>query len=198
LVTLGASASGGLKAPPRRSPWDNEDYWAQQELFAGNKRPPRISATRRAALDPRGAFVALTSAVVLISTGFAWYKVAAAVPGADGPNSVERSVTLFAHGYGQWRSFIPALAGVAVVAGVTNWLLRPGDRGALFVFVTLRLAALCLVGLTIAAMVVHAPRASDLSARLVFSSSVLWPVWVAVGASVVGFVGSLASGLKRT
>jgi hypothetical protein len=188
------SPSGRIGTSQSVAAWAYERDWTDDELFASGRRGtvrPDAGAPRRRPLDPRGAVIAAASAVAVIVTFFPWYRYNAIEGSSGTARAVLGSASLYAHGYGGWRLLIPLLAILALVLGLGNWLLRPGDRGAVMVFVVLRLVVLALLGLTVAAVFQHAPNGVELGGK-VLESDFEVTVWPAVAAGVVALGASLA------
>ena len=102
--------------------------------------------------------------------------------------------------FGSWRAVLPAVAGAGVVIGVANWLMRATTRGAVLVFVTLRLLTLAQLGLwvlvAIDRMTTRGLKA-DIHGTLISPSvTVTWVAWAAIAVAVAAMAGSFASSRK--
>jgi hypothetical protein len=181
---LTATASG-----PTSSPWEIEAPWASGD----SERPPvdraHTESRLRATVDPRGAFVAVTSLLLVAACFLPYYKVSAA--GTSG--SV--TFTVIAHHFGAWRLAILALAGICVLAGIINSTLRVGMSGAVAVLLAMRLLALGQLALWIVALVDKSSKdvIPVLAAPGSFTTKVTWVAFAAVALAVVALSGSLAS-----
>jgi hypothetical protein len=149
---------------------------------------PRSRHKLHVPVDSRGVFVSLASAVVVVATFLPWYAVLP--PNPQAPTSIGE-LTLFDTGFGSWRWALPAAALLAVVVGVADALARPTRRGALAVFVALRVIVLVELALVIAAIAARTPHGVGLAAEL--PATVRWPAWGSLAAAVVGFGASLAA-----
>jgi uncharacterized membrane protein YvlD (DUF360 family) len=170
--------------------WQAEQYRTQRELYIGGIPARHLEArldTIHAPVDARGVFASLASLVVLLATFLPWY----AITPAPRPPLLGSQLTIVDLGYGGWRWAIPAVAVAALVLGVVDALIRPAQRFAVLSFFALRVLVLALLGLVIAAVVVHTPHHVLGVSNAV--GTVRWPAWGALAAAVVGFGSSLAA-----
>ena len=184
-----ASTAPSAASRPGRA-WGT-DYWTEDATFAGRHRPADSKlAEFRGALDWRGAFVAIFSVVLLVACTLPYYRVTFNVAGAV---PVVRSYAVVDSAFGSWRAVIPAVAVVTIVCGVVNSFLRVGSRGAVSVFVGLRLLAFVQLGLWILAAVERHVPSLDGTAGAALSVSVTWTAWGGIAAAAIALVGSFAA-----
>ena len=171
------------------SAWDNEEAWSSGEVYVGGTRTGRSTTplSRRAVSDVRGMFVAGASAFVLLASLLAWHPSSDRLTGSR--------LTWSNYGYWSLHDILPAAAFVAVVLGVVNALLKAGDRGAMGVFVTLRLVLVIQLGAVIASIIASA---SSFGAAGEANFAVLWPAWLALAGCVVALLSSLATVSQHT
>jgi hypothetical protein len=180
-----------------QAPWGDTTEFSHTELYAGGSARAGVqsSSRYRSIFDPRGAFFTLTClAVLAMTTILPWYSVTITLSSAS--VTVQR-LHLTDHIFPTWHIAIPILAGVGILLGVANSLLRPTDRGAVTAYVLLRVVGLALVALMIlAAFWVQLP---GLHLHTVFAPTVnrLWPCYASIGAGVVGLAGQLTSTTKE-
>jgi hypothetical protein len=186
-----ATRLGPVGSSPGRGGWAGDGY---EDLSAARRSGQRSEHALRAPVDARGVFVSLASAVVLVATFLPWYTVTPQ-HGAAGRvlASLTGQLTILDHGFGGWRFAIPAIALVAVAAGIVDALIRAGQRFALLSFVVVRVLVLAQLGLVIGAMVDRTPKGLDVGSTVRLFVDVRWPVWGALAAAVVALGGSLAA-----
>ncbi|MCL5445426.1 MAG: hypothetical protein M1121_05130 [Actinobacteria bacterium] len=107
--------------------------------------------------------------------------------------STTTSLTMFDHGYGGWRFILAAVLALSVVIGVINSILKVGDKGAVFVFVVLRVLCLAQLGMIVAAIVIKTPQGIVVPHGFTSSVSLLWPIWPLLAVGVIAMGGALAA-----
>jgi|GEM_PF-4398589 len=167
------------------SPWEAESPWAGTDDLGVGGRTRRSSGVLRATVDPRGAFVAGLSLVLVGACFLPYYKVSVA-------GTVVAKFTVIDHAFGSWRVAILAVSGLCVVIGILNSALRVGKRGAVTVFFTMRVLVLCQLGLWIAAMVDRTWHGLVVPPGIT-STSLTWVAIVAVAVAVGALGGSVAA-----
>jgi hypothetical protein len=175
------------------------DYWTAEEIAASQRR----SASRRPPtgfrrpVDPRGAFVAALSVLLLVACLLPYYRV---IPAGSAGLASPVHYQVVAGAFGAWRAVLPAVAGAGVVIGVANWLMRATTRGAVLVFVTLRLLTLAQLGLwvlvAIDRMTTRGLKAEIHGTLVSPSVTVTWVAWAAIAVAVAAMAGSFASSRK--
>jgi hypothetical protein len=185
---VSASGHGWSLAP--------DAYWSEQELYTGDKRKAAVSS-RRGTLDGRGLLAAVAAFVALVACGFSWYHVSALAATNGHPYGLAENFRVVSPAYGSWRIFIPIAALATVIFGLANFFLRPGDRGAVFVFVALRAGTLAVLGLCVAALLLKTPHLATPGLLGAPESGLLWPAYVAAAAAAVGLLGLTASETKN-
>jgi hypothetical protein len=121
--------------------------------------------------------------------GFAvlpWYRLLSSTPGGI-------ELRLYSTGFRGWYLAIPAAAGLGVLLGALNALMRPGEKGSVPLFISMQLLALVTIGLVGAAIFVRHPSALKLAHPGV-TVALMWPAWGALAAAVVALCATLASG----
>lgn len=185
----GTSPPGAAGHRTSGSPWglpgqrEIEGAPDEQRQLGGSRRSQRF---RRAA-DPRGAFVAVLSLVLLGACFVPYYTL---TPGLG--DSVRQTTTVIDHAFGGWRLVIPAVSALTALIGIVNWVLKVGQRGALSVFVVLRIAVLLQLGVWVLPIFFHRYAGPVVGA----GAPVVSVGWVAYSAATVAFVavaGSSAS-----
>lgn len=169
--------------------WAGEGEYTRRQLTAAPSYRREVLDDLPARRDLRGAVYAVAALLVVVSTLLAWYRVSSVAH----PDLLRRA-TVYSPLYRGWYLLVPLVAGAGVVVGVANWLLRPGDTGAVAVFILLRLLGVASVAVTVAAVVVHQPTAGHHLGHGPYSVGLLWPALAAAGAAVVGLLVSLAAG----
>lgn len=174
-----------------RAVWGRSGYIGdlQEERYHGYSvaRSPGLRTARR---DWRGVFSGAFALAVLGATALDWYQWSSAAR-VTGP-----TFSIYSHPYRGWYLLVAVAAGLAVLAGALDYVLRPGERGALAAFVALRAFAVATLAVTVCAAVLPAP-GGTLAPGPGVSVSLQWPIWVALGCAAVTLAGSLASGLSR-
>jgi hypothetical protein len=190
-VTGHGTAPPGAAAP---SGWGTAPGWGNTHVL-GRRAGSR--AIRRTAVDVRGILTAVASLVVLVAALQPWYAVR--VIAASGSNVSLNQMfhfTLSSSAYGGWRLLLPILCAFAALIGIMDAVLRSGDRGAVGVFVALRIVTVCELVLVIACIAVRTP-ALPLNLGLPQSVETVVEVtpaaWVALVAGAIAFFSTLAS-----
>ena len=154
---------------------------------------PNLSRVRHV-VDARGAFVALGSAAVLVASFLPWLALTPLAGATAG--AAPLLATILDPGYGGWRGFLPVAAAVGVVVGVVDAMMRSTDRGALFVFLVVRLQAVAQLGLVVATLAAKMP-GPGAPVQGAVAVSLRWPAWGALAAAVVALGASAASASER-
>jgi hypothetical protein len=136
-------------------------------------------------------FSAAFSLALLGACCLPYYKVSI-------PSHPLMSSTVIGHQLGAWRIAIPGVAVLAVLFGIVNSILRVGVKGAVPIFVGLRVLCFAQLGLWIMAIFVHrygtgvmSPTPSHVGV------TVGWLAYSAVPVAAVALVGSFASLRRR-
>ena len=176
---------------PSASPWASEDPWRDADRVTFGSRRPIRSTGLRATVDPRGAFVAVLSLLLVAACFLPYYRVTV-IRGSG--SSASTTFTVMAHAFGTWRLCFVVVAGLCVITGIVNSALRVGHSGAVAVFFVMRILVVGQLGLWIAAA---ADRSSKLAlgvpAGVVTTTTVTWLAIVAIGLALGAVGGSLAS-----
>jgi len=193
--TIAAPRDAGPARPPGTD-WDQLS-WPKADAYTGTTSRRRASGPRRAHFDVRAAFVTGFSLVVLGASMLPWYQIRVIGPGDVG-GALNKGFTylLYSSTYGGWRVLVPVVAAITVILGLVNMFFRSGDRGAVALFMALRVAALVELGLVIATLVTRTPPHSlSIPVSTAVETVVELTVWAWIGliAAIVAAFSSLSS-----
>ncbi len=181
-TSLGTPRSG-------REWYEPEAVWVDA-TFTSHVDQSEFSGQLRRSVDARGAFVALVSLVLVSACFVPYYTVPGAIMGTVGSGHLP----VVSHLMGSWRLVIPAVCILTVLVGIANSLLRVGHRGAVGVFVLLRVVVFVQLGvwvLPIFEKTVYKPP-SGLPPTSV-GVAVGWVAYSCALIAAVGIVGSFAA-----
>ncbi len=180
------AAMSRVPTGPQQTVWRQYDDY--REEVRGGHASAGGSMLERAGHDHRGLFAAVAALFALLLTFLDWYTW--------NVGSSIRHFTIYSEQYSGWYVAIPLVLGLAVLVGLLNFALRPGDPGALAVFITLRVLAVGAVGLIACAMWFRVPKGAP-TGYLAPTVALKWPMLVALGMSLVMVASSLATGLRK-
>jgi hypothetical protein len=135
------------------------------------------------------------SLLLLLGCVLPYYRVGSGAAGGAGAAG-SHAYTVVASAFGSWRAAIPAVAALTVAIGAANSVLRVGSRGAVSVFVALRLLAFVQLGLWILAAVdrhAYGVAFQAHGALGVPAVTVTWVAWAGIAAAAAALAGSFAS-----
>ena len=169
--------------------WTSYDNYQSRDGQTGRSAGKPTSLLGRAGRDHRGLFAAGAAALVLAITALPWYTWSFT-------EAAIKHFTIWSTQYSGWYLAIPIVAVVGIFVGLLNFFLRPGDPGALPVFILLRALALGLVALIALAMYFRTPSKVP-GGGMALSVGLRWPMMVALGLALVMVAASVASGLRK-
>lgn len=171
------------------SPWESESPYSSSHQNQPTARSTASTSVLKATVDPRGAFVAVASLLLVGACFLPYYRLYS-------PRGVLTvSFTVIDHSFGQWRLAIVVVSALCVVIGIVNSALRVGMSGAVTVFFAIRVLVLCQLGLWIAALVDRTWHGGALATGATIKLT--WVAYAAVVLAVVALGGALASIGKR-
>jgi hypothetical protein len=186
------AAMGQMPTAPRGSSsvWGTYDHYRSLDEMKAVPVRGKSSLLGRAGRDHRGLFAAGWALDIVVLTFFPFYFWRV------GPNAT-KEFTIWSPQYSGWYVAIAFVGVIAILVGLLNFLLRPGDPGALAVFILLRLLAVASVALAALAMYFRTPNGTPTTGPLAPVISLRWPIIAALGAAVIMLASSLASGLRK-
>jgi hypothetical protein len=137
-------------------------------------------------VDTRGIFVGGVS-VLLLPACFVTYYTLQGTTGSG--RRVHATFTVVAQVFGSWRIVIPLVSVVCAAVGIMDGFTPVAARGAVTIFVILRVAVVGQLALWIVAIVDRTPT-TPMGAP---QAGVTWVAWASIGVAAVAVLGSLAS-----
>ena len=184
-----APVVGGLIVgkPAANATWSDPEYRWDDSTFTNQQgaRESSIEGLRRSA-DPRGAFVVVVSLVLIGACFVPYYNVPATLTASG-----ETHLRVIATAMGAWRLVIPAVCVLTAAIGIANSALRVGQRGAVGVFVLLRLSVLAQLALWI--IPIFVTKVYDTPPGVAPTSNGVTVGWVAYSCAAVAAVAVIGS-----
>jgi hypothetical protein len=185
------AAMGQMPTAPRSSGsvWGTYVHYRNLDEMKAVRPSGKSSLLGRAGRDHRGLFAAGCALVIVVLTFFPFYFWRV------GP--AHKELSIWSTQYSGWYVAIAVVGVIAILVGLVNFLLRPGDPGALAVFILLRLLAVSSVALIACAMYFRTPAGTLTTGPLAPVISLRWPIFAALGAALIMLASSLATGLGK-
>jgi hypothetical protein len=135
----------------------------------------------------------MSSLVVLAASFLPWFQLSLSdTSAARSTVALTRQVGIYDPAYSGWHLAIPVACVVTIIIGLMNALLRPAQRGAVFVFALLRISGLLLLLVVLVTLFVKEPHGLGLTSSVTVSVRLLWPAYAAAIAAFVGLLSSFA------
>jgi hypothetical protein len=184
-----AASMSRVPTGPQAAVWGTYDHYRSLQEMQSSSAGSKSSLLGRAGRDYRGLFAAGTGIVIVVLTFFPFFTWAI--------GDTSKEMTIWNTLYSGWYVAIPFVALLAILVGLLNFFLRPGDPGALAVFILLRLLAVASVALIACAMYFRTPSGVRTTGALAPEISLRWAIIAALGVALVMLAASLASGLRK-
>jgi hypothetical protein len=182
------AAMAQMPTAPQGSVWGTYDHYRSLSEMQATRTVGKSSLLGRAGRDHRGLFAAVTGLILVVLTFFPWFVWTV--------GQTSREFSVWSTQYSGWYVAIPMVTVLAILVGLLNFFLRPGDPGALAVFILLRILAIGTVALIAVAMYYRTPSGAP-KGLLTPAVSLKWPIVAALAMGVIMVAISLSSGLRK-